>query len=240
MNAVTSKAPGPPPAAPSTCTPAVPFLAALNAAMILSEDRLFFISIPFGSNDVREWCLVQLEYNLSIACSPSCIETGRFLCSFYISHPSDFRYNAVNQRFWLQHFKETDLCHPDEPHDLHLVKPSATSQHAFAIKNNLVIAKKYVSLLHEDTFIHGPFNFATVHNRKTRDRISQEDWQALANHSHMFQNSIPSFDVPTYSIHINNGVYFSFPNKHYEMFYHQSDNDSLFNDKDDILSSDSL
>jgi hypothetical protein len=234
FNVAASTAPGPPPAAPIICNPKIPTLAALNAAMILSEDRLFFISIPFSSNDIREWRLVQLEYDLSIACSPSCIETGRFLCSFYISHPADFRYNAVNQRFWLQHFKETDLRHPDQPHDLHLVKPSTTST-AFAIKNNLVIAKKYVNLLHEDTFIHGPFNFATVHNRKTRDRISQEDWQILANHSHMFQNSIPSFDVPTYSIHVDNGIYFSFPNKHYEMFYHDSDEDSLFNDKNDSI-----
>ena len=81
---------------------------------------------------------MQLEYDLFIACSPSCIETGRFLCSFYISHPADFRYSMVNQQFWLQHFKETDLRHPDQPHDLHLVKPSTTSN-AFAIKNNLVI-----------------------------------------------------------------------------------------------------
>ena len=150
-----ANAPGPPPAAPNTFKPAIPTLAALNSSMILSDDRLFFISIPFGSNDVQEWCLVQLEYNLSIACSPSCIETGRFLCSFYISHPADFCFNTVNQRFWLQHFTEADLCHPDQPHDLHLVKPLTTSK-AFAIKNHLVVAKKYVNLLHWDTFIHRP------------------------------------------------------------------------------------
>jgi hypothetical protein len=106
-----------------------------------SEDRLFFISIPFGTNDVREWRLVQLDYKLSVACSPSCIETGRFLCSFYISHSADWRFNAVNQRFWLQHFKEADLFHPDQPHDLHLVKPSTTSK-AYAIKNNLAVASR--------------------------------------------------------------------------------------------------
>ena len=209
FNVAASTAPGPPPAAPIICNPKIPTLAVLNAAMILSEDRLFFISIPFSSNDVREWRLVQLEYDLSIACSPSCIETGRFLCSFYISHPADFRYNAVNQRFWLQHFKETDLRHPDQPHDLHLVKPSPTST-AFAIKNHLVVAKKYVNLLHEDTFIHGPFNFATHHGRKTRDRISQEDWDILKKYSSKFQNSIPSSDVPTYSIHVDRGAHTSF------------------------------
>jgi hypothetical protein len=61
FNVATSTASGPPPAAPSTCNPTIPTLAALNAAMIRSEDRLFFISIPFSSNDVREWRLVQLE-----------------------------------------------------------------------------------------------------------------------------------------------------------------------------------
>ena len=94
-------------------------------------------------------------------------------------------------------------------------------------------------MLHRDTFIHGPFNFATVHNRKTRDRIGQEDWQALADHSHMFQNSVPSFDVPTYSIHVDNGVHFSCPGTHQDMFNDMfplqmsDDEESLFGDDDD-------
>ena len=64
---------------------------------------------------------------------PSCLETGKFLCEFYISHPADWRFNAINQRFWLQHFKEADLLHPDQPHDSHLVKPSSSSR-SYAIK----------------------------------------------------------------------------------------------------------
>ena len=156
-----------------------------------------------GTNDVREWRLIQLDYESSVRRSPSCIETGKFLCDFYISHPSDWRFTAINQRFWLQHFKEADLLHPDQAHESHLIKPSSTSR-TYAIKNHLVVARKYVHMLHEDTFIHGPFDFATVHNRKTRDRIAQADWLALANHSHMYQNSVPRFDVPTYSIHVDN------------------------------------
>ena len=93
-------------------------------------------------------------------------------------------------------------------------------------------------MLHEDTFIHGPFNFATVHNRKTRDRIKQADWQVLASHSHMFQNSVPSFDVPTYSIHVDNGVHASCPGTHQDMFDHMfalpsDDDDSLFSAVED-------
>ena len=44
---------GPPPSAPSTVKPTIPTLAALNAAMIMSPDRLFFISIPIGTNERR-------------------------------------------------------------------------------------------------------------------------------------------------------------------------------------------
>ena len=47
-------APGPPPPAPNNCIPVIPSTDLLNAAMILSEDRLFFISILIGTNDIRE------------------------------------------------------------------------------------------------------------------------------------------------------------------------------------------
>jgi len=230
-------APGPPPSAPSTVKPTIPTLSALNAAMIMSADRLFFISIPIGTNNVREWRLVRLNYEISICHSPSCLETGKFLFEFYRCHPADWRFNAINQRFWLQYFKEADLLHPDQAADNHLIKPSDSSK-AYAIKHNLVVASNYINVLHEDTFIHGPFNFATVHNRKTRDRIGQEDWQVLANHSHMFQNSVPSFDVPAYSIHVDNGVHASCPGTHQDIFDHMfalpnDDDDSLFSNVDD-------
>ena len=45
-------APEPPPAAPTGSIPVVPSTNSLNAAMILSEDNLFFISIPIGTNIV--------------------------------------------------------------------------------------------------------------------------------------------------------------------------------------------
>ena len=70
---------GPPPAAPSTGIPAIPSTDLLNAEMILLEDRLFFISIPIGTNDVREWRLVELMFELSVQLSPSCMQTGKFM-----------------------------------------------------------------------------------------------------------------------------------------------------------------
>ena len=50
----TATAPGTPPAAPNNSIPIISSTHSLNAAMILSEDRLFFISIPIGTNNVKE------------------------------------------------------------------------------------------------------------------------------------------------------------------------------------------
>ena len=65
-------------------------------------------------------------------------------------------------------------------------------------------------MTHEDTYIHGPFDFASVHGRKTRDRISQSDWDILRNHKRMFQNELPKFDIPTYSIHVDRGCHVAY------------------------------
>ena len=115
---------------------------------------------------------------------------------------------------------------------------TSNSSDAYAMDHNLKNAGKYVHVLHEDTFIHGPLNFATGQNHKTRDRIGQEDWQALADHRHMFLNSVPGHDAPTYSIQVDNEVHMICPGIHQDMFNHmfalQSDDDeSLFGDVED-------
>jgi hypothetical protein len=55
------------------------------------------------------------------------------------------------------------------------------------------------------------FDFATIRGRKSRDRIAQECWDALAGKCSMFTNKIPCFDVSTYSIHLDQGVHTVFP-----------------------------
>ena len=98
-------APGPPPAAPSTSIPITPSIELLHATMILSEDKLFFISIPIGTNNVWEWRLAQLYFLLLVSLSPLCLQTGRYLLEIYIGHPADWWFNAINWRYWLQYFK---------------------------------------------------------------------------------------------------------------------------------------
>ena len=75
--------------------------------------------------------------------------------------------------------------------------------------------RRWLNLTHSDTYIHGPFDFTSVHGRKTRDRISQSDWDALAKQSSMFHNPTPRFDLPSYSIHVNRGVHIVFNNDAY-------------------------
>ena len=229
----------PPTSTPRTTKPTIPTLSALIDALKLSKDKLFFISIPTDTdtNNGREWRLVRLNFFVSIMHTPSCLKTGKdFLCEFYRCHPADLQFNAIDQRYWLQYFTKADLIHPRQIADNHLIMTSNSSD-AYAMENNLKNARNYIDVLLEDTFIHGPFNFATGQNQKTRDRIGQEDWQALANHSHMFQNSVPGHDAPTYPIQVDNGVQIICPGTHQDMFSHlfalQSDDESEFSEVED-------
>ena len=55
-------------------------------------------------------------------------------------------------------------------------------------------------------YIHGPFNFTPVHGHKTRDCVSQSDWDALAKQTSIFHHHLPWFNHPSYSIHVDRGV----------------------------------
>jgi len=58
-------APGPSPAAPQVSIPASPSLEALHAVLVLSDDKLSFISVSIGLN-IREWRLAQLDFDTSV------------------------------------------------------------------------------------------------------------------------------------------------------------------------------
>ena len=199
---------GPPPAPPAHPIPLIPSIQLLVAAIVRSADRLFFVSSKFGANDAREWRLARVAFMDSTSLYPSCTLDGRFLFEFYICHPADWRDNAVNQRYWLQLHGVDDLRHPRQASDTHLVRPSDTSE-SYATRHKLMPFRKWLNICHQDTYIHGPFEFASIRGRKTRDRIAQVDWDALALHSSMFCNPVPSFDVATYSIHCDRGAHVS-------------------------------
>jgi len=83
-------------------------------------------------------------------------------------------------------------------------------QNSKAVRDMVLLLMKWLNITHTDTYIHGPFEFATVRGRKSRDRICQEDWDALWQHTTMFQNPLPAFDVPTYSIHVDRGAHVTY------------------------------
>jgi hypothetical protein len=102
-----------------------------------------------------------------------------------------------------------DLQSPLSTTETHLIQPSDSSED-YATRNKLLPFRKWVNPTHHDTFIHGPFDFATVNGRKTWDRISQPDWDVLKTHCNMFHNPLPRFDVPSYSIHVDRGAHVTF------------------------------
>ncbi len=92
----------------------------------------------------------------------------------------------------------------------HLIRPSDNSE-TYTSRHKLLPFWKYINLTHSDTFIHGPFGFTTINNRKSRDRICQSVWDMiLKSHCDLFHNPLSRFDVPTYLVHVDAGAHTSF------------------------------
>ncbi len=119
------------------------------------------------------------------------------------------RYNAINQRFWLQYHTISNLQSPLFLTDTHLVCLSESSDD-YAAWRKLLPFCKWLNLTHQDTFIHGPFDFITINGHKTWDHISQPDWDNLKAHCDMFHNPLLNFDIPSYSIHVDRGAHVLF------------------------------
>ncbi len=202
---------GLPPAAPTHPIPAVPSILLLVAAILRSTNRLFFVLCKFGNNDAREWRLARVAFLDLMSLYPSCTLDGRFLFEFYICHMADWRYNVINQRYWLQLHSTRDLASPCLTTDTHLVQPTDTSDSYIAC-HKLMPFRKWLNIRHLDTYIHGLFEFASIRGRKTRDRVAQPDWDVLHWNKSMFNNPVPCFDVPTYLVHCNCGAHVAFHN----------------------------
>jgi hypothetical protein len=90
---------GPPPSTPTYSAPDIPPANILAQHIILSRDRLFFISHAISSGDICEWRLVRVAFESTMSLYSSCLVDGRYLVDFYIAHPSDSQYNAINKQF---------------------------------------------------------------------------------------------------------------------------------------------
>ena len=112
----------------------------------------------------------------------------------------------VNQHFWLQYHNQSELLRPCSSSDTHLIRPSDTSE-AYALHHKLLPFHQYINLTHQNTYIHGPFDFATVHGCKSRDRMDQVDWGILCSHTAMFHNSAISRDASSHMHNISKSEY---------------------------------
>jgi hypothetical protein len=126
---------GLPPSALIYSTPTIPPLSILTRSIIQSSNKLFFISNSIGTNEAREWQLVQVVLQDSISSYPPCVQNGRFLIEFYISHPADLRYNAINTHFWLQYHTLSELQSRLSMMDTHLIQGPSDSSKDYATQH---------------------------------------------------------------------------------------------------------
>lgn len=147
-----------------------------------------------------------MSFEDSVSLRPSCLQDGRFIVDYYILHPSDVRFNATNQRYWLQYHPIGQITTPSSAVEAHLIRPSDTSE-THAARRNLVLFCRWATLVNEDTFIYGPFDFALVHGQKTRDRIPLSAWDALRANKSPFQKELLRTNLPTYFIHVDRSIH---------------------------------
>ncbi|KAL3794570.1 hypothetical protein HJC23_008026 [Cyclotella cryptica] len=112
-------------------------------------------------------------------CAPPASPTGGILSSFTWSTPTS---------------------------ETHLIRPSESSEQ-LALRHNLSPLRQWVTLTHEAVYIHGPFDFASISGRKSRDRVDAARWSVLAQQKVMYSNLPPRLELPTYSVHADRGIH---------------------------------
>jgi hypothetical protein len=143
---------GPPPSGPTPYTPTIPPTNVLAQSIISSANKLFFLSIPIGSGKVCEWHFIQLALEVLMSSNSSCLVDGQYLVDYYICHPADSRYNAINQCYWLRYHNANNISHPMSSTESHLLQPSDSSE-SYAHRHNLFPYHSYNNLTHANTYI---------------------------------------------------------------------------------------
>ena len=74
-----------------------PKINALYAYLLHSHDQLFFIDHRVSYTSVYEWQLFQIAYEDTMEFHPNCLQDRMFLVAFFIMHPEENDYYAINQ-----------------------------------------------------------------------------------------------------------------------------------------------
>ena len=178
----------------------------LIQSIIQSNDKLFFIAYNCPNENRKEWKLVQLDFSQSMKKHSSCLQDGKFIVNFLIMHPKDTGVWFQHKRYWIEYHKIQSLKRLHKSY--HLLQPSDISV-LKAEQEELVPYREWINFTDSDTIIHGPFNFATLNNRQTRDRIDLKDWQILAKAKNMYHNEPPSplKAYPIQIVHLNDPLH---------------------------------
>jgi hypothetical protein len=181
-----------------------------NPAMVVadivgSEDRLFFVSYRTSRNQTRrEWTLIRVNFLKSIQQHPSCLQDGRFLVEFFIEHHRDKQLDITQRRYWLEYHRSDS--HKSISVDYHIIQPSQYSESVAASKR-LTPYREWLNIDNSEILLHGPFNFATLNNRKRRDRVAETDWNILIQSSAKYDNFAPTITQRVMHIDITQPIY---------------------------------
>jgi hypothetical protein len=134
--------------------------------------------------------------------NPQALQDGKLFINFLICHPDDQQFNAPNQRYWPEYHELQGRFAITSTY--HLVKPSPNNAQ-YLQQKSLTPFSQWIHLSNE-SFIHGPFDFAVINGRKTRDRVSHSDWETVLPHeTAKYQNKPPRLNLSSYaySYHVN-------------------------------------
>ena len=113
---------------PAPLAPVIPNIGTLSASLIESDDKLFLIFHASPRSSSREWCLVRVALRKSVLLHPNAMQDGKFLVDFYICHPRDCIFNAINQHYWLEYHPASEVLQPEHQSTAHLIRPTAQSK----------------------------------------------------------------------------------------------------------------
>ena len=152
----------------------------------------------------REWKLIRVNFLKSLQQHPSCLQDGRFLVEFFIEHHRDQQLDITNRRYWLEYHESNS--HKSISVDYHILQPSQYSE-SVATSKRLTPYREWINIDDSDILLHGPFNFATLNNRKTRDRVAEHDWNILAQCKTKYDNFAPKITQRVMHLDITQPIY---------------------------------
>ena len=98
-----------------------------------------------------EWALVQVYLQRPLQAHPVALQDGKFLVDFYTCHPADKKYNAINQRYWLEYHPILEVAGPYRNRCTHMIWPFAQSP-SYAVAEGLRPFSQWVQ--YECQYIH--------------------------------------------------------------------------------------